>query len=459
MASSGDPTDDQHRLSLVEWSRRAALFSIGAAAAGFVAFGPHSSSDVPRNRIVLDYWEKWTGAEAKAMSRLVDRFNESQNTIFVRYLTISSIDQKAMIAIAGGAPPDVVGLWSFNIQAFAEAGAILPLDTLANAKGINQEQYARAVWPLMRNKGHLYSLISTCGTIALYINDDRLAQAGLQGVEDPKTIGELDELSSALYERNQSGEIERVGFIHTDPGWWSWIWGYHFGGKFLDDTGETALASTPHNFEAYHWVQSYPKNYGSHDLLKFQSGVGFYGTAQAPFLTGQVALTVQGPWMANLIETFQPDLNYHAIPMPVSAGYLDPNEPVGLLDGDVLVIPRGARNPEASFEFISWLQQPAQLEFLASAHGKNSPLRSVSPGFIDNHPNRSISTHNQIAESKRAFGFPKTRIWPRYVAEFDAAFQRLWLLQDTPESSLAMVNRRAQFAIDEAAEHRRRRQL
>lgn len=444
--------------SVLELSRRATLGVIAAGAAGFALLGPRPRQDVPKGRVVLDYWEKWTGAEGQAMQRLVDRFNASQSEIFVRYLSIGSIDQKAMIAVAGRSPPDILGLWSFNIPAFAEAGALMPLDSLAEKHGIGSGDYAQAVWPMLTHRGRLWSLISTCGTVALYINDDRLAEAGLAGARAPRTIEELDTLSGALLERRPNGDIEKLGFIHTDPGWWSWLWGYHFGGSLLDEASNTATASAPENVSAYEWVQSYPKKFGARELSKFQSGVGFYGTAQAPFLTGRVGLTIQGPWMANLIQAFRPDLNYRVVPMPTAASIADASHPVGLVDGDVLTIPAGAREPEASFAFIAWMQQQRQIEEIATAHAKNSPLAQVSDAFIAAHPNRGIAAHNAIAASDRAFRFPKTRVWPRYVSEFDAAFQRLWLLQDEPASMLASIGARAQAALDQAAAMRARRE-
>ena len=438
-------------------SRRAALVGLGAAAAGYVAFGPSPARDIPKGRIVLDYWEKWTGSEGLAMRRLVDRFNESQSDIFVRYLSIGAIDQKAMIAIAGGSPPDIVGLWSFNIPAFAEAGALTPLDTFAKRKGLSPDRYAKAVWPMMVHHDTLWSMVSTCGTVALFINDDRLEEAGVGGADAPQTIEQLDALADHLLVRRDSGDIDSIGFIHTDPGWWSWLWGYHFGGNLYDQAANTALADSPENVRAYEWVRSYPEKFGTRDLLKFQSGVGYYGTPQAPFLTGRVAMQIQGPWMANLIEAYKPDLNYRAVPMPTSGDIYDPNSPIGLIDGDLLTIPAGAKEPEASFEFIAWMQEREQIEEIAKAHGKISPLREVSTGFLQSHPNRSIAAHSAIANSPRAFGFPKTSVWPRYVSEFDSAFQRIWLMQDEPAPTLTLVAARAQEALDRVDERRARR--
>src|ERR1017187_9447535 len=45
-------------------------------------------------RIILQYWEKWTGFEDDAMQVVVDDYNRSQNRVFVKKLTISEMSRK-----------------------------------------------------------------------------------------------------------------------------------------------------------------------------------------------------------------------------------------------------------------------------------------------------------------------------------------------------------------------------
>jgi ABC-type glycerol-3-phosphate transport system substrate-binding protein len=106
-------------------TRRVALGAMVAGAAGFAVLGPRGRQDSPSGRIVLDYWEKWTRHEGDAMERIVRAFNESQSRIWVRYLVVSDIGQKSLVSIAGGNPPDLIGLYSLNVPAYAESGAIL----------------------------------------------------------------------------------------------------------------------------------------------------------------------------------------------------------------------------------------------------------------------------------------------------------------------------------------------
>ena len=52
-----------------------------------------------KDRVTVVYWEKWTGAEADEMRKTVNAFNDSQDKIFVKYLSISGVDQKTLLLL------------------------------------------------------------------------------------------------------------------------------------------------------------------------------------------------------------------------------------------------------------------------------------------------------------------------------------------------------------------------
>ncbi|MBL8745206.1 MAG: ABC transporter substrate-binding protein [Phycisphaerae bacterium] len=438
-------------------TRRAALTTLSAAAVGYAFLGPRPQRQRSDGRIVLDYWEKWTGHEGEAMLRVVNDFNKSQDRLWVRYFAMGGIDQKAMIAIAGGNPPDIIGMGNFSIPAYAECNALLPLDELASEAGIRKDDYARAVWPMLTHRGKLWGIVNTCGSLALFYNKTLFQQAGIDPERPPRTIDELDEYSARLTREN-GRDLAQVGFLHMEPDWWTWHWGYYFGGSLYDETADRALADSEQTIRAYRWAQSYPERLGVDRMLRFQSGFGYYGTPENPFLAGKVAMTNQGPWLANMIRQYRPDMDYAVAPFPVDSAIEDPDAPIGLLDSDVLVIPRGARHPRESMEFIAYTQRPEIVEYLSAVHCKNSPLARSSDRFVKNHPNRYVSVHAAIADSPRAFLFPRTRTWEHYVAEFNAAMARMWTLREKADIALASVQRAAQAELDEAADRRRRRE-
>jgi multiple sugar transport system substrate-binding protein len=103
--------------------------------------------------VVVSYWEKWSGFEADSMQAVVDDFNRSQGRIEVRFLSVSQVDIKLLLAASSGHPPDVAGLWSENIPDFSEKGALTPLDRGLARAGIGADRYVPLFWELCRHRG------------------------------------------------------------------------------------------------------------------------------------------------------------------------------------------------------------------------------------------------------------------------------------------------------------------
>src|SRR5207248_7919005 len=105
-----------------------------ATAAGILAFGPRGEARAPTGFTKIQYWEKWTGEEARQMKIIVDDFNNSvgkDKNIFVEYMSMTAVDQKTLVATAAGVPPDVAGVWDGQLVQFAAMDAIAPLDDMA----------------------------------------------------------------------------------------------------------------------------------------------------------------------------------------------------------------------------------------------------------------------------------------------------------------------------------------
>jgi ABC-type glycerol-3-phosphate transport system substrate-binding protein len=168
-------------------------------------------------------------------------------------------------------------------------------------------------------------------------------------------------------------------------------------------------------------------------------------------------MEVQGPWLANVINAFKPEMDYGVAPFPVTSEQYDAAAPVGLIDTDILVIPRGVKHPEASMEFIAYTQRPEVVEYLSTVHCKNSPLAVSSETFLDKHPNKGVRVHDAIAKSPRAYVCPRTRTWLQFKEEFDAAAEHIWTLTSPAKAELGALQGRTQALLDRAADQRRRR--
>jgi maltose-binding protein MalE len=73
------------------------------------------------------------------------------------------------------------------------------------------------------------------------------------------------------------------------------------------------------NAAAYRWIQERTRRLGVEAIKRFVSSFGNYDSPQNAFLSGRVAMEVQGPWLANVVGAFRPDLDYGVAPVPVAA--------------------------------------------------------------------------------------------------------------------------------------------
>lgn len=421
----------------------------------------------PDGRVIVDYWEKWTGFEQDAMQSVVDDFNTSQTNVFVRLLAVSGIENKLMLATAGGNPPDIAGLWSHSLVSFSEKGALVPLDGFIRKAGITKEDYIPVFWDLCSFRGFIWGLPSTPATLALHWNKKMFRDAGLDPNRPPRSIAELEAMNEILtvvsIERNgtkekvrycdltaeekerKAFELIQAGHLPTVPGWWNQMWGFWFGGNLWD--GERTLtADSPENIAAYEWVQSYPKRFGVNNMLAFGATFGNAASPQNPFLSGLVAMNLQGVWMQNFINKYAPELEWAAAPFPSSDPDRFPN--VTIVECDTLVIPKGARHPREAFEFIRYVNTQGPMEKLTLGQRKFSPLARLSDEYIRRHPNPYIGVFIDLAKSPNARFCPRLSIWLEYRDELTVAANRSETMTATPADSLGDVQKRSQSKFD-----------
>lgn len=418
--------------------------------------------------MIVDYWEKWSGFEADSMQSVIDDFNRSQERIEVRFLSVSQVDIKLLLATSSGHPPDVAGLWSENIPDFSEKNALTPLDGGLAKAGIGADRYTPLFWELCRHRGFTWGLPTTPGCVALFYNKKLFRAAGLDPERPPRTFAELEAMSRRLTiaEVERGGRIVRVpfdqltpaerdgrrytlvqvGHLPQDAGMFLSGWGCWFGARYYDGD-RRLLADDNGNLAAYAWLGDTARTYGVDNLRSFIDGFGVSQSAQTPFLGGTEAMVVQGPWMMNFIARYAPGLEWGVAPCPAADG-VGGGQPVTLAQCDVVVIPRGARHPREAFEFICYLQRQEVAEKLARAQQKFTALREVSDGFLRGHPNPAIGLFITLSRSTGARYVPRLSVWHEYDSELAVARERVLDLKETPAEALSEVQRRMQRTLD-----------
>lgn len=446
------------------------VVALSLTAALVLVFGPRGDEEFPRGRVIVDYWEKWTGDEERAMRHLVDDFNATvgaEKGIFVRYLSTSSIEQKTLVATSAGVPPDIAGLYNQNIPQFAAMDALEPLDDLATARGITAAYYKPVFWEECRYEGKLFGLVSTAYNLALYYNTSlfqeragALRAAGLDPDRPPRTLAELDAYAAALDVRDPSGRLLSAGYIPLEPGWYIGYTNLWFGGRWWDDQAKRFTFTDPAVVQAFGWIQDYSRRLGPAAMTEFRAGFGNFDSPQNAFLSGTVVMVQQGTFLANFIRNQKPSMTgkWAAAAFPS----VDPDRlaDVTYCNADVLVIPRGAKNRAEAFEFIAFVNRQDKMEQLANAHCKISPLAQVSEGFLSDHSNPHIRVFERLAASPNARPTEPVPILPEVNDELNNFVQQLALLQVTPEAGLAAMQARLQpkyeaFAKQQAERRRR----
>ncbi|MCB2154248.1 ABC transporter substrate-binding protein [bacterium] len=385
-------------------------------------------------RVKIRYWEKWTGFEKDAMEAIVDKYNASQDKVYVEFISTSQIDRKLLLATAGGNPPDIAGFWSHAMVSYAEKGVLYPLDSLMERDGLSRDDYVPSIINTCVYRDFVWGLPATPATVALHYNKDSFREAGLDPEKPPTTIEEFDRYARLMTKVGEDGNYTHMGFVPNDPGWWDQFWGVWFGAKLLSDDGKELLCNSPENVRAFEWYRSYVTNYDSEKVRFFSSAHrGQFASSSNSFMSGRVAMKQQGVWMANFIEKFGDGMDWAAAPFP-SASYVT-GGPATIVETDMLVIPRGSRHVEEAWDFIKFVQKQENIEELCLLQKKFSPRKEVSEGFYEKHPNPYIRMFRALAESPNAQAVPKTPVWIEYRDELGVAQERLWV---TPPDKLSV---------------------
>lgn len=422
------------------------------------------------------YWEKWTGFEGAAMDRVVEGFNArerargvhdaSYRPIEVERVTVSEIEQKLLVAIAGKNPPDVAGFYSYLLATYADKGALTDLSPRLEAANIRRSAYLERYFDMGVHRERVWALPVTPSSIALHWNRRLFAEAGLDPEVGPRTIAELDAFAERLTrwevtlpggeKRIESGYLPHVpaerkrllqaGFLPTDPIWWPYVWGSFFGGSLTDEHGN-ASTDTPDNVRGYAWFGSYARKLGVGAVQRFRSGFGKFSTPQNPFLSGKIAMQLQGVFMFNFIQQYAPGLQWNVGPFPHPEDRPELARHT-LRDLDILVIPRDSRHPDEAFEFIRYVSSPEVLERLCLEHRKFTPLKEVSDEFWREHPHPHIRLFRELAASETAFSVPKVNVWNEYLRDLSSATDSIQHLTSSPREALGAVRTRVQRSID-----------
>ena len=346
--------------------------------------------------IELTMWGSWGGDQVGQLEKQLEKFNTSQSQYHVTYAVQDSMEQKLLTAIASNEVPDIV-LWDrFNTGVYAPKGALASLDDYIAKDNIDMSQFYAPAVDELTSGGVVYGIPLTVDSRILFYNKDMLEEAGV----DPASITDWDSLREAAIKLTKwDGDmLVQSGFSLKDVGLFN-NWIGQAGGKMIDDS--TNPPTVAFNTEAGLKVLEYWNQLLNEDKvyqLGFEDGFGGDG-----FKAGKVAITFNGPWT---LESYkEAGLNFGVIEQP--EGYN--GEKSAMMGGFGLIIPNGAKNADAAWEFIKWwtMQPENGVEFCKISGNLPANVNAAKdPYFMDDEILKVFSETMEYAGIRsKVFGY------------------------------------------------------
>lgn len=237
-------------------------------------------------------------AETAAVQAAVDAWS-AESGVTATVDVANDLPQQLSQGFAAGSPPDLFYLAPEALAGYAANGSIAPYgDQLAN-----RDDFYPSLVENFTLDGQFFCAPKDFSTLALVINTDAWAAAGLTDADIPTDWDQLASVAARLTTDGQVGlafgaEYQRVGTFMAQAG-----------GGLVED-GQ-AVADSAANVEALTYVQTH-LNDGTFAFAA-DIGAGWGGEA---FGTQAAAMVIEGNWITGAMAADYPDVNYTVAELP-----------------------------------------------------------------------------------------------------------------------------------------------
>lgn len=331
---------------------RSALWIVAVVSLIAFAFWPSQGDGKSvQNRRIVRFWHMWSGEWKDVVDKIVDRYNDSQDTYFVEALSVpGGSNEKFLLAAVGGDPPDVMAQWNPVIPTWADSRLIQPLDELMSPAELQRfrDQAYPVVQKLGLYKDRLYGIAVGMNMFACYYLPEHFRQAGLDPERFPQTLEELVQVGEKLHRFDEQKRLARIGFL---PRGWA-AYAPYFNGGFFDWDREEVTIDTEANRMTLAFLVESRQKLGFDQVVRFESGIetGSFSGGW-PFIGGAYSIVYDGQWRVEQLRKFAPDLEYMTAPLPAPKG----GKPGACLsNGNFMIVPRNAKQKEGAMDFIKF---------------------------------------------------------------------------------------------------------
>lgn len=360
-------------------------------------------------------------AETTAVQVAADAWaEETGNTVEV--IAASDLVQQLGQGFSGNNPPDLFYMPWDQFQTYAAQGFLEPYaEDLSNAA-----DFLPALREQFSYDGQFYCAPKDFSTLALQINTEAWAAAGLTDADIPTDWEQLAAVASALTTADQVGlsmgrEYARVGVFMNQAG-----------GSLVD--GDAITADSPENADGLAYLQGLI----SAGSLKFPQELeaGWGGEA---FGLGKAAMVIEGPWINGAMANDFPDREFISAELPAG-----PAGASTFAFSNCWGMPVGSETRDATLDLIEFLTSDEQQLAFADAFGVIPSTESGSAAYAEQFPeNAAFVAGVASAASPVAFQGAAAAI-----AEFNTQLEQIGSAD--PASLLGPLHENLQAALDEA---------
>jgi multiple sugar transport system substrate-binding protein len=362
------------------------------------------STTTSHEPVTITLWNGFTNRELGVIKAAVKAFHSTHPWITVK--TVGGVsDDKIIAAIRGGNAPDVAQSFTAdNTGAFCASGGWIDLKPYMDKSKIDASMFPEAVQTYTQFQGKRCALPMLADTYGLYYNKDLFTKAGITA--PPKTMSELTADAKKL--TAPAGNSFKVvgfdpaqGFYENAPA----HYGPLFGAEWVDNKNKSVISTNPGWVDFMKWQKDLIDFYGFDKLTRWQAGAGDEFSPSNAFERGKLAMAIDGEYRTAFIKAEHPKLNYGTAPMPVSDNHPELYG-AGYVTGNIVGIPKGAKNKDAAWELVKFLTTDEHALALLSNGLRNVPTTTTSLKSSELTPDPKFKVFLDI------FAHPKTETTP-----------------------------------------------
>ncbi len=364
----------------------------------------------------IDIWYYWENESHQAiLNSELDKFNESQDEIEATATYVPFADFKKQLSIGASSAelPDIVIIDSPDHASYTAMGIFADI-----TDKVDVSQYYEGPIASCMQDDKLYGIPFGSNCLGLFYNKDMLEAAN---VEVPTTWDELRDAAKALTKDNVSGMAfcclqNEEGTFNFSP----WLW----------STGTDSFnINNEQGIKALTFVGDLVKDGSmSKEVINWTQG-----DVMNQFISGNVAMMINGPWQIPTMREEAPDLNWDVALIPKDEEYASAlgGENFAVIDNE---------NVDDSLEVINFLTSADEVASYIDDFGYIAARKDVAENQFQDDPQMRMF----IDQMQYALPRGPHASWPEISDAISLAFNEVITETSTPADAAA----KAQETID-----------